>query len=190
MTADADAELAASPADDGSDLHSALRELTPASVRSGLLSMRTVLPTSPEQVWELLVAPDRLMEWSPVVPDRRLDSIGPASSQEQPGAPRVDASVTEVDAPRRLVHNWGPDQLIWQLAPDADHTQLQLVHVLSEPTSYLDMAAGWHLCLTVLRLRLSGVDAPRIVGADALTAGWQDVRDRYAETLIPNNADN
>ena len=31
----------------------------------------------PEKLWPWLTDPDRLRQWSPIVPDRALDSIGP-----------------------------------------------------------------------------------------------------------------
>jgi hypothetical protein len=44
-------------------------------------------------------------------------------------------------------------------------------------------AAGWDVCLTVLERTLAGEDVQRAVGPDALAAGWEALRDQYAEVL-------
>lgn len=164
--------------------------LLPASVRSGLLSMRVLLDRPPATVWAWLTRPDLLAAWSPVVPDRELAAPGPASARETPDAAPLDAEVLEVFEPFRLVHRWGPDTLTWQLAPTGGGSQLQLVHAMSERDRYAETAAGWQLCLAVLADRLAGGSAARCVGADAArAAGWDALRDAYRETVVPNDAD-
>ena len=54
------------------DVAAGQERLLPASLRSGLLSMRIVLDAPVESAWEWLTRPDRLVQWSPVVPDRVL----------------------------------------------------------------------------------------------------------------------
>ncbi len=164
-------------------------DLLPASLRSGLLSMRTVLDAPPGGVWQWLTRPDLLARWSPVVPDRALITVGAAEARESPLSAVVDATVVEVFEPFRLVHRWGDDTLIWQLGPADTGTQLQLVHQLTARDSYADVAAGWHLCLDVLARSISGQAAERLVGADAVSAGWAPLRDAYRDRIVPNDAD-
>ncbi len=163
--------------------------LLPASVRSGLLSMRILLDAPPAQAWSWLTRPELLAQWSPVVPDRDLGAVGAASARETSDAESVDASVLEVFEPFRLVHRWGSDTLTWQFAPSGRQTQLQVVHTLADRARYAETAAGWHLCLTVLADRIGGGHAPRCVGGDALGAGWEGLRDAYREVIVPNDAD-
>ena len=163
--------------------------LLPASMRSGLLSMRIALAAPPGEVWGWLTRPDLLARWSPVVPDRPLLAAGPAEARESPLAESVDATVLEVFAPFRLVHRWGPDTLTWQLGPAGAGSQLQLVHHLSDRDSYAGAAAGWHLCLGVLEQVVGGRPAERLVGAEAMSAGWASLRDAYRDRVVPNDAD-
>lgn len=157
--------------------------LTPARRHEEVLTLTTVLPLEQHQLWELLTEPELLASWSPVVPDRPLQLAGPATSQENPGDEPVDATVIESRGPWYLEHHWGPDVVGWQLAPSGEGTQLNLVLQLSRPEQALDMAAGWHICLTVLRMRAEGARVGRCVGPDALAAGWDDLRARYAEVI-------
>jgi len=163
--------------------------LLPASLRSGLLSLRVPLVAPTGEVWTWLTRPALLAQWSPVVPDRDLTSPGAASARETPESVAVDATVIEAFEPFRLVHRWGSDTLTWQLAPNGAQTQLQLVHDLADRARYAETAAGWHLCLGVLADRLAGGDSPRVVGADALAAGWDRLRAAYLAAIVPNDAD-
>lgn len=156
-----------------------------ARLTHGVVSMNVQLDATPAEVWPMLVDPSRTVEWSPVVPDRVLDSVGLATSQEVDGSPAVDATVTESREPWFLEHRWGPDTLTWQLAPSGAGTQLHLGHELRDVAQAPDMAAGWHLCLDVLRRRLAGEDVPRCVGQAALENGWSSLRADYAEQFTP-----
>ena len=163
--------------------------LLSASLRSGLLSLRLPVAAQTADVWRWLTRPRLLAEWSPVVPDRELTTPGPASARETAASNPVDATVIEAFEPFRLVHRWGPDTLTWQLAPSGETTHLQLVHDLADRERYAEMAAGWHLCLGVLADRLAGGDSPRVVGPDALAAGWDRLRAAYLAAIVPNDAD-
>lgn len=161
----------------------AAAQLTAARTRYGVLTMTVELPADQASVWNCLTDPTRLAQWSPIVPDRALDSEGPATSRENPDDQPVDATVLESRGPWYLDHRWGGEHLCWQLAPSGDGTQVNLVQELSDPQQAADMAAGWHLCLTVLRRQLDGVATPRCVGANALEAGWERLRGVYHESL-------
>ena len=88
-------------------------------VREGqwVLSFTRELSHPAEPVWPWLTDPERLQRWSPVVPDRALDSVGPAQVRENPGDEPFDGTVIAVSAPHELVHQWGPDLLRWRLTP-------------------------------------------------------------------------
>jgi len=155
------------------------------------LAMRTTLAGSPAQVWPWLVEPERLRLWSPSIPNRILDSAGPATAFESPDGETVDGEVISVDPPRELVQRWATSLLRWTLAPasedDVDDTVLVLEHKL-EPSAADQasmMAAGWHLCLAVLRQHLAGNPVDRVVGEDALLYGWAELHERYTRLLSP-----
>ncbi|MEL4505782.1 SRPBCC domain-containing protein [Luteococcus sp. H138] len=161
----------------------ALATLTPARVRLGVLTLTCQLPAVQDEVWRWITEPDELARWSPIVPNRSLDGVGEATSRETPDAEEVDATVTEARAPWFLEHRWGPEVITWQLAPSGEGTQLNLVHEPSQSEQIAELAAGWHLCLVVLRRLLAGVETGRCVGQDAVAHGWPHVRDCYAELL-------
>lgn len=167
----------------------ALASLTPARFHLGALTLTRRVTAAQDVVWQHLTQPDLLAQWSPVVPDRPLDTAGPATSRENPGDEPVDATVHEARGPWFLEHSWGPERLTWQLAPSGDGTQVNLVHELSDPDQLASMAAGWHLCLTVLASRLDGRDTTRCVGGDALAHGWEMLRERYAQLFAGDAAD-
>jgi uncharacterized protein YndB with AHSA1/START domain len=143
------------------------------------LTMTSELRHLADRVWPMLTEPGRLAIWSPVVPDRSLTSLGPATSHETPEQPAVDAEVTVSDPPRELVHRWGGDRLRWTLVPVPDGCLLTLEQTFDARAEAGMYAAGWHLCLSVLAAALDGHDVERIVGTRALDHGWQGLRERY-----------
>lgn len=144
-----------------------------------VLTMTHDLPCSPEEAFALITDPAMTATWSPVVADRALDSVGPASSRETPADPDVDAEVLSVNPPRRVRHRWGADILDWEIRPHENGTRVVLHDTLADPTTASSNAAGWHLCLAGLEARAQGHDVERPVGAHALGYGWEQLRDGY-----------
>ena len=60
-----------------------------------------------EKLWPWLTDPDRLGQWSPIVPNRALDSVGPREVRENPGDDPVTGDVVSVDPPHELVPPMG-----------------------------------------------------------------------------------
>lgn len=148
-----------------------------------VLTMTRNLRHPPEQVWSYLTEPRLLMKWSPVVPNRTLDSAGPAISREAPGQEPVDADVLVCDPPRELVHRWGAHILRWTLTSTGTGSRLTMEHTFNEPAEASMYAAGWHLCLAVLGLDIDGNAVERVVGQRALDYGWSELKGRYEEPL-------
>jgi uncharacterized protein YndB with AHSA1/START domain len=148
-----------------------------------VLTMSRDLRHPVERVWPMLTEPERLAQWSPVVPDRPFTTVGPATAQEQPAAPRVDAEVLVCEPPRELVHRWGDQLLRWTLEPTPEGSRLTLAHTFDERDGGAVFAAGWHICLATLAARLDGHDVTRVVGEDATAYGWDDLRGRYDAAL-------
>jgi uncharacterized protein YndB with AHSA1/START domain len=148
-----------------------------------VLTMTRDLPHPVDRVWPKLTEPHQLATWSPVVPDRPLTSVGPATSRETPQADGVDAEVLVSDPPHELVHRWGGHLLRWTLAPTATGSRLTLEHTFDERAERGMYAAGWHICLAVLAAGLDGHDVDRVVGARATDHGWPDLRERYDSAL-------
>jgi uncharacterized protein YndB with AHSA1/START domain len=148
-----------------------------------MLRMTRELPHDAERVWSKLTEPEELRKWSPVVPDRSLTSVGPATARESPDGNAVDAEVLVSDRPRELSHRWGPHVLRWTLAPTASGCRLTLEHTFDEHADRGSFAAGWHLCLAVLVALLDGHDVERVVGSRAIDYGWQSLEARYRAIL-------
>ena len=143
------------------------------------LTITRDLPHPVEVVWPWLVDPERLRRWSPVVPDRALDSQGPAQIRENPDDDPVEGQVLEVEPPTRLVHRWGPDVLQWRLSPIDTGCRLTLEHEMADRDQSAQNAGGWHICLDVLTSVVDGKDVPRLVGNVVMGHGFPELRDGY-----------
>ncbi|MGO3210945.1 MULTISPECIES: hypothetical protein [unclassified Brachybacterium] len=132
-----------------------------------------------EQIWAHLTDPELLATWSPIVPERPLNQVGPVLSRETPEADPVAVDVLATAGDHALSHRWGDDVLEWLI----DEARLTLLMKLADPQLAPTYLAGWQVCLAVLDARLEGLDQERIVGRDALDHGWEQLRDRYAQEL-------
>lgn len=154
-----------------------------------VLTMTRLLAHPPERVWSMLTEPAQLARWSAVVPDRPLDSTGPATSRETPDTEAVAADVLVHDAPRELVHRWDDHVLRWTLEPVPEGTRLVLEHTFDARTEAGSYAAGWHLCFAVLAALIAGRDVPQVVGGAAVDHGWEEPaglrRRRAGDDRIP-----
>jgi uncharacterized protein YndB with AHSA1/START domain len=137
----------------------------------------------PEKVWPWLTDPERLRQWSPIVPDGSFDGVGTRLVRENPGDDAVAGDVLRVDPPHELVHRWGDDVVRWRLTATDTGCRLTLEQTMRDRDRAAMNAAGWHLCLDVLDLVLSGAATSRVVGEAALDHGWEALRDGYAELL-------
>ncbi|QZY52375.1 SRPBCC domain-containing protein [Leucobacter tenebrionis] len=148
------------------------------------LVMRRAFPHTPEELWRMLTEPDRLARWSPVVPDRVLDSPGPATCREHPHDTPIDAEVLIADTPRKLVHRWGPELLSWTIthAP-AGGAVLELRQTLADHGRASLYAAGWRVCLGRLAAEEDGTDRERVVGDRAWAYGCRELIEHYDATL-------
>jgi uncharacterized protein YndB with AHSA1/START domain len=139
---------------------------------------------SPEKVWLALTDPAHLREWAPFEADGSLGAEGTSVKLTTVGAPTPQVSettVTRADAPKVLEYNWGAQNIRWELEAFGGGTRLTLWHNIDR--RFISMgAAGWHICLDVLDLLISGTPLGRIVGADAMKfGGWQQLNAEYAK---------
>lgn len=137
----------------------------------------------PEVVWPWLIDPDRLRQWSPIVPDRAFDAVGPRQVRENPEDEAVTGDVLHLDPPRELVHRWGDDVVRWLLEPTPTGCRLTLEQTMTDREPGAMNAAGWHICLDVLDDVLAGEQTARAVGPDAAARGWAALRDEYERVL-------
>lgn len=160
--------------------------LTPCDDHDGrwVLTMSRELNHSPDKVWQWLVDPDKLRQWSPAVPDRPLDWVGAARVQETSADPVLDGEVLTANPPHELIHRWGPDDTLrWRIEPTEKGCRLTLEHSMSDRGNASGNAGGWHICLDTLTLAVDGTPRGRVVGLDAMTHNWQNLNDGYATIL-------
>lgn len=151
--------------------------LVRAEIAEDLLVMEVDVAGTAAQLWQAITDPARLAQWSPVVPDRVLHSVGPALSRENPEDDPVTADVLATAGDHALTHRWGEATVAWVV----DDGQVDLQITLPDVQQAQYFAAGWHVCLAVLDAQHSGEDQERIVGMDALDHGWDALRVSYAE---------
>jgi uncharacterized protein YndB with AHSA1/START domain len=135
----------------------------------------------PDEVWKALTDAASLREWAPFDADRNLDVSGPVklTTVGTPTPQTSETCVTRAEAPRLLEYRWGDNDMRWQLEPLGDGTRLTLWHNIDH--GFISMgAAGWHICLDVLRRMLAGVPLGRIVGGEAMKFDWPRLNIEYA----------
>src|SRR6266705_4781282 len=138
----------------------------------------------PAKVWQALTDPAQLREWAPFDADGSLGTVGIRVKLTTVGAPTphvTETTVTRADAPKRLQYNWGGGDIRWELEALRGGTRLTLWANIDR--AYISMgAAGWHICLDVLDLLLSGTSIGRIVAGEAMKfGGWQRLNAEYAK---------
>jgi uncharacterized protein YndB with AHSA1/START domain len=140
-----------------------------------------------ETVWPWLTDPDRVGRWSPAVPDRPFDCVGPVKTRENPEDDPIDGEVLAVNPPYELVHRWGheggSDVLRWRLSPTDAGCRLTLEHEMADRTHTAENAGGWHICLDVLSGNLDGTNPDRLVGETVMAHGFPELRDGYTKLL-------
>jgi uncharacterized protein YndB with AHSA1/START domain len=136
----------------------------------------------PEKVWKALTDPTRLREWAPFDANRNLGAIGPVSLTMvgTPTSQTSETQVTRAEEPSLLEYRWDGKDIRWQLEPLGDGTRLTLWHSIDRDLTSM-VAAGWHICLDVLKRLLANEPVGRIVSGDAMQFGWPRLNIEYAE---------
>lgn len=136
----------------------------------------------PEQVWHALTDPAELRRWAPFDSDRDLGATGTATLSTAGAEEDSPATIHRAEPPHLLEYDWDTDRLRWELERTATGTRLTLRHTMGDRSWLPKVSAGWHICLDVLDLSLSGHDLGRIVGGDA-KAHWEPLNAEYAKRL-------
>jgi uncharacterized protein YndB with AHSA1/START domain len=140
------------------------------------------LQQPPALVWEALTDPAQLSQWAPFDADRNLSQVGPMKLATVATDQVAECQVKRAEAPTLLEYSWGAQDLRWQLDPAGGGTRLTLWHNIDR--NFISWgAAGWHLCLDVLDQLTAGRPIGRIVGPDAMSFGWQQLVQEYAQQL-------
>lgn len=150
-----------------------------------VLTLARELPFPRERVWTLLTVPQELARWAPYTADRDLSTTGAATLTMIDGeAPEeLPSTVRRAEAPAALEHTWGADLLRWKLTETGGGTRLELSQTVESHEWMAQVAAGWHLCLDVASSVLAGTPVKPVVGEEAMSHGWEALRDAYAARL-------
>jgi uncharacterized protein YndB with AHSA1/START domain len=152
----------------------------------GSVRFRRRLPGPIERVWEHLTDSKLRSTWfaagdMELRAGGRLDYVFHNSEFTAPGEVvperyrkeegyRFTGTVTRCEPPRVLAWTWDGSEVTFELDPAGDEVLLTLTHVrLASRKERVDVCAGWHVHLDLLRERLRGT-TPRHF--------WRDV-DRY-----------
>ena len=96
-------------------IHAPIEVMLERDGDESVLIMRRLFTHDPRRLWKLISEPELLARWSPIVPDRPLTRVGPATCSENPGGQAMDAEVLVAEEPHKLVHRWGPELLVWTI---------------------------------------------------------------------------
>ncbi|HEY2674224.1 MAG TPA: SRPBCC family protein [Rugosimonospora sp.] len=137
-----------------------------------------------EKVWRALTEPEHLLAWFPttIEGDRTAGAALRFAHPENVG-PAFTGRMIAYQPPSLMEIEWGGDTLRFELRPDGDGTVLTLVDVFDEQGKAARDAAGWHVCLDLLRGHLDGEPAP-----DDRLDGWAQVNAGYIERFGPEAA--
>lgn len=149
------------------------------------LVLERVLEHPREEVWAALTDAEQIPAWGPFAPNRDMTTAGAVrlAQIDMPELETTEGSILEVEAPRLLVYEWGPDILRWELDEEGPRTLLTLRHRFADREQAPSYAAGWHLCLDGLTGTLAGKRMPSMAGHNAMNFGWQELYDGYQELL-------
>jgi uncharacterized protein YndB with AHSA1/START domain len=176
--------------------HSATQ--APASAYATIAAPRTVhlqrlLPGPAQRVWDYLTRSELRRQWlaagdmqpvadTPFTLTWRNDELTDPPGTRPDGfnaEERMDSTIVEYDAPRRLVFTWGEGDVALDLEPRGDQVLLTVTHRgISDRRNMVMIGAGWHQHLDTLAARLRGTEpAP-------FWDGWTQLHAEY-EARIP-----
>jgi uncharacterized protein YndB with AHSA1/START domain len=124
-----------------------------------------------EKVWRAITESEHLAAWFPVdiVGERRsgADVAMPfwpdVVEKYEVAEPDTKGHIEVWDPPTRFELTWEGDRLRWELEPTSTGTTLTLTTVIEDPNIATDAAAGYHVCLDRLQVRLDTGEVPPLV---------------------------
>lgn len=158
------------------------------------LRIERVLPGPIERVWAYLTDSELRRQWlaagememrvgSPFEFVWRNHELTDPPGERPSGFPdehRMEGTITELEAPRKLTITWGTSggSVSFALAPMGNEVLLTLVHRrLPDRASMLNIGAGWHMHLDILVARARGKEP------EAFWDGWSRLKGDYDRRL-------
>jgi uncharacterized protein YndB with AHSA1/START domain len=160
-------------------------------IEPATLKIQRLLPGPIERIWDYLTKSELRRQWlaagememkvgSPFEFVWRNDELSNPPGQRPPGFPeehRMQAGITELDPPRKLVITWGANGAVsFELEPAGKRVLLTLIHNrVPDRSSLLNVSAGWHMHLDTLVACASGKErAP-------FWDGWASLKKEYEQ---------
>jgi len=146
-------------------------------------------PHPVDRVWRAVSDPEHMAAWFPssvtfVGSDAPEVGVEVRFGAPMDGLPAQTGIVTDCDPPRLLAFTWDTDHLRFELSPDADGTEVVLLHTFDDLPGAASFAAGWEGCTEALYIDLAGDAVPewsraerrheQLVGAFGLDAPVAD----------------
>jgi len=148
------------------------------------LRFTRLLPHPPAKVWRALTEPQHLEAWFPTTIEGDLARGAPLRfGFREMQLPDFDGTMLAFDPPKLLELIWGDERLRFELTPDAAGTLLVFTASFTELGRAARDAAGWHVCLDLVGLDLSGQRAPW-----AQDERWRAVHRGYVAVFGPDAA--
>jgi uncharacterized protein YndB with AHSA1/START domain len=142
------------------------------------------LPHAPAKVWRALTEPEHLEAWFPTTIDgERVAGAKLSFAFRDLDIPPVDGQMLAYEPPELLELMWSDELLRFELSPDGDGTLLRFTASFDELGRAARDGAGWHACLDLLAVDLSGEAAPWGPGDR-----WRQVHPGYVERFGPEAA--
>ena len=157
------------------------------------LTIQRLLPGPIERIWAYLTESDLRRQWlaagememkvgsSFEFVWRNDELTSPAGERPEGFGPehRLEATITELDPPRKLAITWGKTGgVTFDLAKAGDRVLLTLVHHrVPDRATLLNVSAGWHMHLDVLAAKAAGKQS------EPFWDGWQRLKKEYDKRL-------
>lgn len=155
------------------------------------LRYRRWLRHHPDKVWRAITESEHLRHWMPcdIVGERRAgadielpfwaEHVEKYSIDE----PLLHGRIVAWEPPRRFEWTWGPDVLLFELAPADEGTELTFTTWLedADPDGAANTAGGYHMCLDHLEQLLDTGPGAKLTDpqvqadADRWTAAYAEV---------------
>jgi len=150
--------------------------------------IQRLLPGPVERIWAYLTEGELRRQWlaagdmdlqvgAPFELVWRNEELSDPPGQRPEGfseESRMQSTITELDAPRRLAFTWGGGDVTFELEPKGEQVLLTVLHRgISDRSNLLMIGAGWHMHLNVLVARTKG-DKP-----EPFWDGWSRLRAEY-----------
>lgn len=139
------------------------------------------------QVWAAIAEPDQSARWFPSTLTIEPRVGGVVTFTGDPHMPDSSGAVLAYDPPSAVSFTWGADEVHLLLAEAEGGCELTLINVLEEAPAAARNAAGWAVCLSQLRLLLSGEPASGPHSPDAQP--WRPLYESYVAGGMPSGAE-